>query len=66
MGGVLLPTGGERPRKAGIMSPQAVVYGLIGIKEESQGGGGEDMPICFLLLTNEALWSFPAFSSVHS
>lgn len=38
MGGVLLPTGGERPRKAGIMSPQAVVYGLIGIRGRAKEG----------------------------
>lgn len=36
MGGVLLPTSGQRPWKAGIMSPQAIVYGLIGIKEGSK------------------------------
>lgn len=66
MGGVLLPVIGERPQKAGIMSPQAVVYGLIGIKKGSQGGGGRDMPIHFLLLLDKALWSLPTFSSVHS
>lgn len=39
-----------------IMSPQAVVYDLEGIKEESQGGGRGE----FLLLKNKALWSFSA------
>ena len=29
MGGALLPIIGGRPQKAGIMSPQALVYGLI-------------------------------------
>lgn len=40
------------------MSPQAVVYGLAGIKEGSQGGGRGEI----LILTNKALWSFPALS----
>lgn len=65
MGGVLLSTIGEGPQKAGIMSPQAVVYGLIGIKEGSQGVGGGDMLVCFFL-TKEALSFFSTFSSVHS
>lgn len=40
------------------MSPQAVVYGLAGIKEGSQRGGRREI----LLLTKEALWPFPALS----
>lgn len=59
--GVVFPPIGERPQTAGIMSPQAVA----GIKEWSQGRGGRDTPLHFLL-TIEALWSFATFSSVHS
>lgn len=63
MGGALLPIIGGRPQKAGIMSPQALVYGLVWNEEGGTNEGAEE--IC-LFLTNEALWSFPAFSSVHS